>query len=312
MPINPISSIEFVRFTTITLIVMGHFEIFYYGGGGSYTLFMIAGITYSKYIMPKLDFQSKRALIDHALLILKIAIPTIFYVILLQIIFDGPLSYDSMFLFSNWNQPKNLSFWFIEVYIQINLILLSLIYFRFTRKLISGLKNFKNALIFFIVTVLASIISTNTSDTSHLFDRVPNQMFWFFSVGILYSASNSAKEKSIFILIVYSSLFLTGKFSWLFSISLLLIVIISNIKLNISVYNIISKISTASLFIYLTHFQWASLYRNISNYESKTMELIFALIGGILINSIYSKLWGLFRKNLFNFIFTHSPNNKLD
>jgi fucose 4-O-acetylase-like acetyltransferase len=86
-------------------------------------------------------------------------------------------------------------------------------------------------------------------------------------------------------------MFLTEKFSWLFLASVLILGFVSNIKINDSLKKIITKISTASLFIYLTHFQWASLYRQISPYESKTMELIFALIGGVFLNIIYSKFW---------------------
>jgi hypothetical protein len=129
------------------------------------------------------------------------------------------------------------------------------------------------------------------ADTSHLYDRVPNQMVWFFSAGILYAASNSVKEKIIFISIVVFGMFLTEKFSWLFLASVLMLGFVLNIKINNSLKIIITKISAASLFIYLTHFQWASLYRQISPYESKTMELIFALMGGVVLNIIYSNLW---------------------
>ena len=288
---SQITTVEFVRFSAIVLIVVGHFEIFDYGGGASYTLFMIAGITYAKYIIEKINSNPKLALIDHALLIFKIVIPTILYIILIQLMFDGHLSIDSIFLFSNWNSPKNLSYWFIEVYIQINLIFLIFAFFANNRKIIGGLKNFNNALIFFVLTVFVAILTKYMADTSHLYDRVPNQMVWFFSAGILYAASNSVKEKIIFISIVVFGMFLTEKFSWLFLASVLMLGFVLNIKINNSLKIIITKISAASLFIYLTHFQWASLYRQISPYESKTMELIFALMGGVVLNIIYSNLW---------------------
>jgi hypothetical protein len=288
---SQITTVEFVRFSAIVLIVVGHFEIFDYGGGASYTLFMIAGITYAKYIIEKINSNPKLALIDHTLLIFKIIIPTILYIILIQLMFDGHLSIDSIFLFSNWNPPKNLSYWFIEVYIQINLIFLIFAFFANNRKIIGGLKNFNNALIFFALTVFVAILTKYMADTSHLYDRVPNQMVWFFSAGILYAASNSVKEKIIFISIVVFGMFLTEKFSWLFLASVLMLGFVLNIKINNSLKIIITKISTASLFIYLTHFQWASLYRQISPYESKTMELIFALMGGVVLNIIYSNLW---------------------
>ena len=288
---SQITVVEFVRFSAIVLIVLGHFQIFDYGGGASYTLFMVAGITYAKYIIEKINSNSKTALIDHALLIFKIIIPTISYIILLQLMIDGHLSIDSIFLFSNWNPPNNLSYWFIDVYIQINLIFLIPSFFSYNKKIIGGLKNFNNALILFAVTVSLAILTKYMSDTRHLFDRVPNQMIWFFSAGILYAASNSVKEKIIFISIVVFGMFLTEKFSWLFLSSVLMLGFFSNIKLNNNLQIIISKISTASLFIYLTHFQWAGLCRQIFPFDSKIMELIFALIGGVILNIIYSKLW---------------------
>ena len=115
----------FLRVISILLIVIGHFHLFstWPLSGETTALFLISGISLARFQFKAINERGDaRTLVKS---VVSIAVPTILYTLLNQILFDR-VHWQTMLLISNWF-PSNLmgvfAYWYIEVLVQMIIII---------------------------------------------------------------------------------------------------------------------------------------------------------------------------------------------
>lgn len=280
-----------LRFLSITLIVCGHFQVVDYGGGGAYLLLMIAGFNFAAFQM---DTIAKSGSIKPILVLAaKISVPTIAYLLLLAMVFDS-FDISVIFLVSNFFEPDangGFSAWFIEVYIQIMLVVAILASIRVLREPFSQ-KPFMAAVIFAILATLLFVVSHAVWDTHYLFRRLPHMLLWLFAIGMAAHIAITILEKVVVtgVLMTALLLFSTGNILTTFlTYGALALIWAPYLRVPRWAKRTITEIAGASLFIYLTHFQFKSAVSKLVD-GSPILFVVGALIGGTLLWIAYSTL----------------------
>lgn len=282
----------FLRCLAISLIVIGHLTDFDYGGTGAVLLLMIAGFNFSRFQLPNIIATgSPRPVLALAA---TIAIPTIAYLLIEQTVFHK-LHLPSLLLFSNLiqaNANQGLSYWFIEVYIQILLIgalAISLI----PKKYISSTRQETIVLGLIVLSLLLNQLGPVVWDTTLLYNRVPHSLFWFFAFGIGAQTFRDPLSKLILSVTFLAAVTLNFGMETPYRILTyggLLLIWLPWIKVPTMLKSPISQVASASLFIYLSHFQFHSLSEKIFGNHT-WIGVIFALVGGAITWKLYLVCW---------------------
>jgi|GEM_PF-3640710 len=293
-----------LRLSAITLIVSGHFGLFEYGGGGATLLMVIVGYNIATFKLSKV--LKTGSIMPVAMMIIKVMIPTIAYLLLIQLYYDSFRLIDVL-LISNFieaHHPMGFSYWFIEVYIQIQLILLLLLAIPKVRAMLS--RNIKlTSFIFVAVTVLTFLICDAIWDTHNLYRRLPWLMMWLIAFGFAARFTETLTEKSLLTVAFFASAYLYyGEFNWYLSISVALLIYNPPLKLPKKASKILSFFAAGSLFIYLTHFQTKSILEKLIG-DIPAIHTLAAIIIGAITFHIYNKL---INKNIIE---KHIHNKKL-
>lgn len=307
----------FLRGVSIFAIVAGHFNMFELAGGSFYLLFL-AGFNFARFNYPKTKTKTNGEYVfnldvftsKYFGFIMRIIYPVLFYTIFVQL-YLGQFHLASIFLYSNFigpNYANGLSFWFIEVLIQI--------YVLFYFLMLSNMKYhwverspYKSYLYLYLFFYLISFLTRYFFDTSQYLDRLPHLLLYLFIGGVLVSYSISNKQKIIttFALLLISLDLLNFGcddkvvFVLVFSI---MTVWIKAITLPKFLVNFIDVVAMSSLFIYLIHFQAKSLLLKFIPSAEPFMSVAFAFLLGI----IFAKIWKM-RKVSMIYLFKVIRNN---
>ncbi|MDJ0705374.1 MAG: AMP-binding protein [Leptolyngbyaceae cyanobacterium MO_188.B28] len=277
-----------LRSLAIVMIVIGHLTSFHYGGTGAVLLLMIAGFNFSRFQLPNiLSTGSSRPILE---LVSIIVLPSIAYLLLLQSVFNS-LHLPSLLLFSNLieaNANGGFSLWFIEVYVQILLILALLISF-IPKERISSARQRPVASWLIIISILLYVLLPIAWDTTYLFNRVPHMLFWLFACGIGAQTLKSLPAKwmlsAAFMMAVYLKYGIDTPYKLLIYGGSLLIWL-PRVKIPTILRQPIYQLANASLFIYLSHFQFNSLSEKIFG-DQEWIAVVVALVGGVVTWKIY-------------------------
>ncbi|MBD1912654.1 MULTISPECIES: AMP-binding protein [unclassified Leptolyngbya] len=272
-----------LRFVAISLIVIGHLTETDPGGSSAALLLMIAGFNFSRFQLPNIiTTGSIRPILALAA---TIAVPSIGYLLLTQAVFNS-LYFPSLLLFSNLvraNANNGFSLWFIEVYIQI-LLIAAFVVSLIPKKYISRARQELVAASLVVISILINLLTPMVWDTTHLLNRVPHVYFWLFAMGIGAQTLESKPFK-----IILSAMFLTTAYQnigdraafEILTYGGLLLLWLPWAKVPAFLKAPISQVASASLFIYLSHFQFNSLSAKIFG-DHGWVGVIVALIGGAI------------------------------
>lgn len=135
----------FMRAVSIVAIVAAHFG-FPNLAGSVRTLFVVAGMSFGKYLMNSVRrTNSVRAILQLAL---KIAVPTVLYTVLIDVVLFRNFKWQAVFLLNNLLEPDfhkgGYHFWFVLVLVQSLLILAGLLAIKRVRQLVCA-KPFESA-----------------------------------------------------------------------------------------------------------------------------------------------------------------------
>lgn len=290
------------RAFSILMIVSGHFG-FVNIPGGSYFLIFLSGYNFILFTAQKvpnlvnadIEFSGKSFLVVYFNFLKKIIIPTLLYTVFLYAVL-GEFHLPGLLLISNFYGPmyaNGLTFWFLEVLVQIYLLF--------------GLLFFLNKIFFFykfcsycffsfgfFVSYLISVVCRCIWDTSFWLDRFPHLMIYMFFAGACVALSKTKKLKLISSLIIsfcFLEFFIFGldaKVVFLL-FSIYCTIWFPCLKLPTILCKTLKIIALSSLFIYLTHFQSLSLIRKFNSDIEPVYTVLFALLVGVII----SKFWKL-------------------
>jgi malonyl CoA-acyl carrier protein transacylase len=257
----------FIRAVAIFIVVAGHFALV--DLSGAYILMMVSGLSFGKFQLKAIEREDGVRPVFR--LMGKIGIPTLFWVLLEEITFHSLYPRSWLFL-DNWRSlywdAHFGSPYFIDLLLQNLAITVVPLLFRPVRRL-AVRQPYAYALAFCTVAWLASVVVPFFWNTTYLYDRVPHMWLWLFAFGWCASFTNTVRRKLTasavvicFGLIVWS---LGHGVHWYTTVAGVCIIWLEVIPLRLPRFLIplITGAAGASLWIYLTHFQFRSLLKHL-------------------------------------------------
>ncbi len=146
---------------------------------GAYFLLVLAGISFARFQLNRLRVQGRaRSLLST---LPKLIVPVL-AILGLEQLKDHTLRWDQWLFVSNLISPQRGGFWFINVWVQIYIGLFILFSLPSPAKALS--KNpVRGAFVVLAFATLLTGVAPHIYDTSHLYDRVPQSLFWLFALG---------------------------------------------------------------------------------------------------------------------------------
>ncbi len=261
----------FIRAVAIFIVVAGHFA--FLGLSGAYILMTVSGLSFGKFQLKAIEREDGARPILR--LMAKIGIPTLFWVVLEEITFHS-LHPSSWLFFDNWRglywDSHFGSPYFIDLLLQ-NLAVTAIpLLFRPVRRL-AVRQPWAYALAFCAAAWLASVIVPFFWNTTYLYDRVPHMWLWLFAFGWCASFSNTVRRKQVASAVVVCFGLIAWRLGhsvhWYTTVAGVCIVWMDVIPLRLPRFLIplITGAAGASLWIYLTHFQFRSLLKHLLAFE---------------------------------------------
>ena len=285
--LHKIYSTVLVRAISIILVVLDHFKLLSISGSTD-ALFMVAGCSFGTYQLTSICQKNTVKPIVNT--IVKIFIPVFLYILLLQQVFSEFHS-ESALLISNFISPyfdHALTYWFIEILVQIYIILIALFLIKPVRTFALN-KPYIFGFTALIVSIVLGGVIDHFWDTNDLYHRVPHMKLWLFFLGLTMVCAESYQKKLPLIALAIS-MWAIGYFNIFALVAMVFVLFIKRVSLpNILAY-CTNMIAASSLFIYLTHFQFHSLAKHALGHVSNEIGAIAAIVGGCLI----WKSWGWF------------------
>jgi acyl-CoA synthetase (AMP-forming)/AMP-acid ligase II/acyl carrier protein len=282
-----------LRAVAIFAIVLNHTSQDFipekYIAGGSLLLLTLAGFNFARFQGHKLKgnlFESitpiLRALVTPYLLI------SLGYQILHQKIDLSVLLLFNNFIYPIANHVKVWPFpyWFICLLVQIIIVFSSLFSVKYLRHLANSSPWFFGTIPLIIGMCVSTLSMHIGYPNEPYYPRLPHILFWLFALGWCLHFAKSRSEKLITTAILLATLLMSGvnmeKFWILFGGSMLLWVPL--IPMPLVVRPVVRAVGAATFYIYMTNMLLIySLTHNILGIYSPPVEMLVALLGGLLV-----------------------------
>ena len=278
-----------VRALSIFLIVAVHLELWNYGGGGAYLLLMVAGLNFRRFQVSAIEASdSVRPILDLAV---RVVAPTVAYLLLLQTVFHQ-FSPAATLLVSNFVGPEvneGFSYWFIEVYVQLLLLLALVLSVRAIRTLVAS-ERFPVDMTLLLVAFGISLAGPLLWNTDDLYNRVPHMMLVLFMLGWCIAAAASFEQRAVLCAVALLVCAVNYSFSPLLVGGTLLLLWVRTIPMPALLRPAVSSVAGASLFIYLTHFQFRSAAKHLYGGTIPLVDVALALLGGVAVWWVYTRV----------------------
>lgn len=273
-------------------IVALHTEAFVYSKnwGAAYFLVMLAGYSVVRWQLPEIiRAGSVKTLLGT---IRYVAIPTILMVALLQVL-TRRFEITPLLLISNFLDPhalKGFLFYFMEFYVQ--LLVLAALLFSFARvrewfrvrPMVSAL-----ALLVSVVVVDRTIEALWNGDYNY--HRTPWHYAWAFVLGMVLASANTLRLRLLAMGVSMVAAwavwgFTSGAFYVVGGCAIVLFVPAIMVPAPAKV--IVAEIASASMFIYLSHYQMMSIVLKVFGHARPWLTLISATVVGIVVAHGYA------------------------
>ena len=299
----------FVRAFSIVFILVGHFFNRNLTGGTD-ALLLVAGYSFAGFQLNNLYVKKSVKPLFNTML--GIAIPTLlislvhFYKIkgidIPRVLFYGNfiLPYNAL------HEPQYELYWFIDVLIQIFLVLAVVFSIESLREK-AARHPLRFATYALLLSAIIAVLSAQVWDTDYLLNRVPQAKLWLFVLGWAVYFAYHQQQKLLFSAIAIGlPVLLNGKLSPLMSCCALLLLYVPHIKLIRPLHTWVYAVASASLMIYLTHFQLSSALRYMGTEDTPYAELLVGILGGVALWHAWQcvtvtsqRVWLVLRSQIF-------------
>ncbi|MBA6115323.1 amino acid adenylation domain-containing protein [Pseudomonas sp. NC26] len=303
----------FLRMVAILVIVMGHLGLYPQGMivGETTALFLVSGMGLARFqVNAIVERGDARSLFKS---IAGIAVPTLLYTLLVQSLFDR-VHWQSLLLVSNWFPASvvgHFNYWYIEVLLQMVLIIGLVLSIKRIRLMIMA-EPFRCLLLAACALLVADVLlGLWVFDATALFNRVPQHYLATMVLGMAMHYADTTGRKwaatGVAVLVVGEIEAVTiagyGWHAWFSAvhIDMALPAVWALIWLrSVPMPGLVAKggavIASSTLYIYLTHFQFQSLARRVS--DQPVVAVAFAIIGGVAVAYGWNTLvrWALARR----------------
>ena len=280
-----------IRAVSITIIVYSHFTLFQVLGDWNTTaaLFVLAGWSFATYQMNNvLNSGNVKSI---AMTAAGIAVPTIIFTAIYQH-HRGHIYWQSMLLIGNFYGPYfayTFGYWFLEVLIQIYLIIAILFSIGPIRKL--ALRDtFTFVIAAMCVLFAISEILDQFNGLAYLENRLPTEKIILVFLGMALALANTTGRK----LLVAAALIvqqLSGHLGLYPLLAILFVLMVSRVRLPVWLAYGINVVAASSLFIYLINFQFKGFLDKTPLVDDLPLELILTLVIGVVLWKLWSLVW---------------------
>ncbi|WP_157085082.1 AMP-binding protein [Hydrogenophaga palleronii] len=287
-----LESTTLTRAFFMVCIVALHAEAFVYSPnwGAAYFLVMLAGYSVARWQLPEIiRAGSVKTLLGT---VRYVAIPTMLMVALLQVL-THRFEITPLLLVSNFLDPgalKGYLFYFVEFYIQ--LLLLAALLFSFPRVRESfRVRPMVSALVLFVSVVVIDRGIEMVWNTDYNYHRVPWHYAWAFVLGMVLASANDLRTRCLAMAVaVVSVLTVWGFTSAAFYVAggCAIVLFVPAIVVPAPAKVIVAEIASASMFIYLSHYQMMSLVLKVFGHARPWLSLISATVVGIVLAHGYA------------------------
>ncbi|WDY60145.1 amino acid adenylation domain-containing protein [Pseudomonas sp. PSKL.D1] len=288
----------FMRMAAILLIVLGHFGLLTQGlvMGETTALFLVSGIGLARFQVNAIHERGNARSLLRSMA--AIAVPTLLYTVLLQLLFDR-VRWQSLLLVSNWfpaSEVGHFHYWYIEVLVQMLLIIGLALSFRRVREVLAADPFHSLLLTACALLVVDALLSLFVFDATHLYNRVPQHYLAAMVLGMAVHHAGSTSRKwlaSAVAVLMIGELQAIGTaghdwHQWLADVHIdialpaaLALIWFKSVPLPGAIARGGAVIASSTLFIYLTHYQFQSVAKRIS--DQPGVAVVLALLGGIVV-----------------------------
>lgn len=289
---RPLESITLTRAFFITCIVALHTNAFVYSSnwGAAYFLVMLAGYSVARWQLPEIIRTGNVKTLLRT--IRYVAIPTILMVAVLQVV-TRRFEVTPLLLVSNFLDPsvlKGFLFYFMEFYIQLLLLVALLFSFARVREWFR-VRPMVSALGLLAAVVLVDRTLELIWNTDYNYHRVPWHYAWAFSLGMVLASAHDLKTRCLAMaLSIVAAWSVWGFTSAAFYVSggCAMVLFVRYVVVPAPVKLVVAEIASASMFIYLSHYQMISVMLKVFGQARPWLSLISATLVGIVLAHAYA------------------------
>jgi amino acid adenylation domain-containing protein len=273
-----------IRAVSIISIVVAHLTG-HVLRGSTMTLYIVAGMSFARYqLSAALRAESAAPVLRS---VFRIALPTILYTFAIELMFSSP-RWPALLLVTNLyeaNFDHGLTFWFIELLVQNELLLAALLAVPAARRAI-GRRPFELGLGLAVAVTGLTLVAPRFWNTAPLFHRVPHMSIWLMLLGWAMAKADTNARKLLCVLVGVVALYITplkqGTLDAFPVVALVALAAMPRLRLPRVVASATNIVAGASLFIYLTHAQVASFARHVRALRYGPVGVVVALVAGIV------------------------------
>jgi hypothetical protein len=277
-----------------TGVLEEHFAI----DGAAYLLLLPAGYSFGRFQLRRVidSGQARLALTG----LPRIVVPTVL-ILLLQQLRHAELHLPPLLLFNNFSMPPDVfSYWFIEVFVQIHLLLALALSWPKARSLLKE-HAYVTSLVLVVLSALGSVLLQRVWNTEHLNDLLPQHALWYFLLGwcALFARQSWQRWLNTGLIVGLALLLLPGssRAVWIIAGGLFL-----NwappLRLPRLAARSISTLASASLYIYVTHFLVLGPFGNAFPSAGFLGQFAAALLVGVAFWLGFEQAWQAARRML--------------
>ncbi|MEX3773115.1 amino acid adenylation domain-containing protein [Pseudomonas sp. MYb118] len=290
-----------LRVISILFIVIGHLHVFAKWPivGETKVLFIVSGIALARFQLQAIVERGNARTLGKS--IAAIAVPTILYAMLVQVVFDK-FHWQTLLLVSNWFPESVIgvfTYWYIEVLVQMIVLIGFALSFERVRKVIMAnpFRHLVTAACLLAVMDLA--ISAWLFDASYLYNRVPQHYLAIMVLGMAIHYAHSGAQKWIVsavavivmggedLLFLYQQGSVAREYIDIAVPGVLALIWVKSIAVPGLLSKGLALVASSTLFIYLTHFQFWSVAKRIA--EQPVLGVVLAIVGGVCVAYAWNK-----------------------
>ncbi|MDH4551942.1 amino acid adenylation domain-containing protein [Pseudomonas sp. BN607] len=287
----------FIRMLAIILIVVGHLSELDHWliVGETSVLFLVSGISLARFQLKAIEERGDARTLLRSLA--AIVVPTLLYTALLQLVFDQ-LHWQSLLLVSNWfpaNQVGLFNYWYIEVLVQMIVIIGLVLSIRRVRQRVSADPFRCLTIAACALVALDVLLNRFVFDAGPLLNRVPQHFLAVMVLGMaVHHADTTARKwiaSAVAVLVVGElDLMAVAGVGWeaftryvdIALPAMLALIWFRSLPVPALVARAGAVIASSTLYIYLTHFQFQSLADHF--FHHPLFEVAVAITGGVAVS----------------------------
>jgi non-ribosomal peptide synthetase component E (peptide arylation enzyme) len=290
-----------LRTLAITSVVLNHtgaLDSYFPIDGAAFLLLVPAGYSFARFQLQRV-LESGRA--AHALGTLpRVIVPTVL-VLVAQQARHHELHLSQLFLYNNFvSPPGGFNYWFIEVYVQVHLLLALLLSVRALHAPL-GKHPYTSSVALVLVAALASVAIPLVWNTDHLGNLLPHFALWYFLLGwcALFGEQRWQRWLNSALIVGLSLALLPGtsRGVWIIAGGLFLNWM-KPVRLPVPLARGISTLASASLYIYISHWLVLEPFARVFPGLGFVGQVVFAWLVGVGFWFCFERAWQALRRVL--------------